>query len=85
MFSFQAKMSKLNSLAGLGPAALDQVKTLAEHLTLMLKSKADTCDMIEIRECKTNKQDTEMCMRAIEAIHKMVESICYLQVEALKW
>jgi hypothetical protein len=78
MHQFQSKMSKLNDLAGLGPAALDQVKHLAKHLNDMMRSKAEACDIFELRESKTNKQDTEQCMRAIDAIHKMMENIAFM-------
>lgn len=51
----------------------------------MLRSKADTCDLLAIKEAKTNKQDTVQCMRAIDTLHKMLESVACLQVQAMKW
>ena len=78
MHHFQSKMTKINDLAGLGPAALEQVKHLAKHLNDMMRSKAEACDIFELRETKTNKQDTEQCMRAIDVIHKMLENISFM-------
>jgi hypothetical protein len=47
----------------------------------MLKSKADVDDLIQLRDVKTNKQDTEHCMRSIETVHKMLKSITVVLIE----
>jgi len=39
----------------LSPAALEQLKNMAINLAEMLKQKAETVDIIELRETKTNK------------------------------
>ncbi len=59
MVKFQQYLNKINQDAGLSPAALEQLKNMAIHLAEMLKQKAETVDIIELRETKTNKQDTE--------------------------
>ena len=45
------------------------------------KSKADVDDLIQLRDVKTNKQDTEHCMRSIETVHKMLKSITVVLIE----
>ena len=55
MVKFQQYLNKINQDAGLSPAALEQLKNMAIHLAEMLKQKAETVDIIELRETKTNK------------------------------
>ncbi len=50
----------------------------------MLKSKADVDDLIQLRDVKTNKQDTEHCMRSIETVHKMLKSITVVLIEQMR-
>ena len=41
-------------------------------------------DVLQLRDAKTNKKDTEHCMRTIETMHKMIKSIAVVLTEQLR-
>ncbi|CDW74827.1 UNKNOWN [Stylonychia lemnae] len=49
-----------------------------------LESKADKVDVIEIRNTKSNKQDTENSIKWIELLHKYIKNVSVLQTEIAK-
>jgi hypothetical protein len=54
---------------------------MSKHLNDVLKTKAEVSDLITLRETKTNKIDTDQCLRTVEMLYRMLENIAVLQVE----
>ena len=69
---------------GLTSAMIEQFQVLAHNLTELLKSKADVTDLADLKENKSNKQDTDLCIRGITEVHKMLDHVAAIQAAALK-
>jgi hypothetical protein len=54
---------------------------LAENTKQLLSKKADAEDFKLLSEHKTNKTDTEHCMRCVEVLKKQIEGLSVLVVE----
>ena len=64
---------------GGGSGAID-----SEVLDACLNIKADKSEIFTMRDMKSNKQDTEITLSAVEIIHKQVKSTIVLIVEMIK-
>jgi hypothetical protein len=82
MMIYQSRQSEKDALASLSPVEIQSLKDLANHSRELFKAKADVADLILLRENKTNKQDTERCERSIEMMHRMLQNLAMLMIEA---
>ena len=51
---------------------------MASKINDIVESKADQSAITDLRDSKTNKQDTEHCFRVIELMHRMLTNISTL-------
>ena len=60
------------------------METVVDHVRSVVSSKADTIMIENIIVEKANKVDTEMCLRGVDLLHKMVNKVVLLLTTKLK-
>ena len=60
------------------------METVVDHVRSVVSSKADTIMIENIIVEKANKVDTEMCLRWVDLLHKMVNKVVLLLTTKLK-
>lgn len=58
--------------------------TVMEQMKGVVNVKADKAQMDQIVQEKANKVDTEMCLRWVDLLHKMVNKVVLLVTTKLK-
>ena len=64
------------------PSQVDESKL--DFVVELLKSKASLDDITQLHQDKTNKQDTEQCLAAVETYSKQLEHLCVMVTEVIK-
>lgn len=82
MTAWLAKIS--SDKAQVSAADMEQIKHLSQNFQELIKNKAECSEVQLLATQKTNKQDTEQCMEALEVLHRMIENLCVLIVEMAK-